>query len=183
MKPLNNKHYALEKLREKTFALNKDKFPPNLSLSDAVNLGLWNTQDGPKEDFMQCIHCGVVIGHWEAHDDVTVEHKKHSPNCKSTKVKNINSDYPSLETYMLFAVWMYQNDDSAAGYAGVHNSLSDKSVQYNVAKDLLRMFVPKCTIEDLNEDELKELYAEVEFIKNNAYLSPDAPYVAIDHQI
>ena len=33
-------------------------------------------------DRVTCFHCGIILHNWEQADDVDLEHKKHSPDCK-----------------------------------------------------------------------------------------------------
>ena len=33
-------------------------------------------------DRVTCFHCGITLRNWEHADDVDMEHKKHSPECK-----------------------------------------------------------------------------------------------------
>ena len=33
-------------------------------------------------DRVTCFHCGIILCNWEQADDVDLEHKKHSPDCK-----------------------------------------------------------------------------------------------------
>ena len=33
-------------------------------------------------DTVTCFHCGITLRNWERTDDVDMEHKKHSPDCK-----------------------------------------------------------------------------------------------------
>ena len=33
-------------------------------------------------DRVTCFHCGIILRNWEQADDVDLEHKKHSPDCK-----------------------------------------------------------------------------------------------------
>ena len=33
-------------------------------------------------DRVTCFHCGIILRNWEQADDVDLEHKKHSPECK-----------------------------------------------------------------------------------------------------
>ena len=33
-------------------------------------------------DRVTCFHCGITLRNWEHADNVDMEHKKHSPECK-----------------------------------------------------------------------------------------------------
>ena len=47
--------------------------PEKLAQSGFINTG--------REDYVQCVFCAGIIGHWEEEDDPMVEHKKEFPKC------------------------------------------------------------------------------------------------------
>ena len=44
-----------------------------------IESGFYKTGCG---DRVTCFHCGITLCNWEHADNVDMEHKKHSPECK-----------------------------------------------------------------------------------------------------
>ena len=59
----------------------ENKWPKQLTQrpNQMVASGFYYTGCG---DTVTCFHCGITLRNWEHTDDVDMEHKKHSPDCK-----------------------------------------------------------------------------------------------------
>lgn len=190
-KGLQNCHFGLEYMRKLTFEMNKGNFPSDFSTINAVNLGMWSVFDKmaalnddpkyiPEPDCTQCIHCYEHMANWISEKNTIAKYAIHSIECNRDVVKNINSNYPALECYMINAVWMFQNffKTDIPEYEKISNMLDDRLLKEEVANDLLRLYVPGCTIADLTMEDIYDIYCEINFIKRNAYCSITAHKIA-----
>jgi len=189
-KGLQNCHFGLEYLRKLTFEMNKENFPSDFCTINAVNLGMWSVFDkmaalnddqyNLEPDCTQCIHCYGRESGWKSKKHTTAKYAVHAIECEPGAVKNINSNYPALEFYMIHAVWMFQNffKTNIPEYEKISDVLDDRLLKEEVVKDLLHLYVPGCTIADLTMEDVYDIYCEINFIKRNAYCSITAPKIA-----
>merc|ERR1711894_762087 len=95
-----------------------------------------------REDYVQCVFCAGIIGHWEFNDDPTIEHEKSFPQCafvNECDVGNIPMIYPFRCVVNKTCKETFETDKDVENHAMEYHSNYDIS-QEDVNEFLLAKF-------------------------------------------
>lgn len=81
------------------------KLPANITPELLARNGFF--YNGGGEDHVVCVYCDVIIGLWEPDDDVSQQHRQHSPTCEFVNIPNIVANVPSSLYKKLLPFWRH----------------------------------------------------------------------------